>query len=199
MRLSGSKKDEIQHEILSIYNKPEQQLKDEENDIVVANYLAWIPQYEVAIAQLPEDMVHRDKSIVMDIPHDTDPDQRIARWYGVLPEKSPVIKSGSGYYADTQPTPIMEVTQNAIDALLIKLEKLANEKRTLRTFIEECLEKVTTTKQLRELWADYPALAKHIPPEPVRAKKSQQQVLDLDSKLDLDVINRRITHNMLEG
>jgi len=199
MRLSGIKKDEIHHEILSIYDKPEQQLKAEENDIVVANYLAWIPQYEAAIAQLPEDMVHRDKSISMDIPHDTDPDQHTARWYGVLTEKSPVIKSGSGYYADTQSIPIMEVTQNAIDALLIKLEKLANEKRTLRTFVEECLEKVTTTKQLRELWADYPALAKHIPPEPVRAKKAKQSTLELESTLDMGAVNKRLTENLLEG
>jgi len=75
---------------------------------------------------------------------------------------------------------------------------LQAEKQTLRDFVLECLDKVTTTKQLRELWVDYPALAKSIPPEPVRKKKEAQTVLDLDNTLELGALNKRLTENLLD-
>lgn len=199
MKLSQIKKDDIHRAILDIYEQPEKALNVEERAIVVDNYMAWIPQYENIISQLPDGMVQKDTSISIEIMDTKDPSYRLAKWYGDLAEKSPVLKADTRYYADTLPTPIMEVMHDRINALLIKTEKLSKEKRNLRNFVEECLNKVTTTKQLRELWTDYPALSKHIPPEPVRAKKSQQATLELESTLDMGAVNKRLTENLLGG
>lgn len=199
MKLSQIKKDGIVTNILDIYTKPERNNRALEQEIVKDNYLAWIPQYEDIIAKLPEKMLHSDVNVHIDIPKADGSTEYTERWYGTFDTKVVVMKKGSGYYTDIQATPIMDAVKDRITELQTSIEKLSSEKRSLKTFVDECLAKVTTTKQLHELWKDYPALAKHIPPEPVRTKKAQQTVLDLESKVDMFALNKRLTESLLEG
>ena len=200
MKLSQIKKDEIAKNILSIYDKPQEEITKLEQEIVKDNYLAWIPQYEEAISKLPEYMVQRDTSIQMDVPKADGSTEFTDRWFASFPQKVAVIKSDNSYYGAADSIPIMDVVYDRIIELQTKSKELSSEKRSLKTFVDECLAKVTTTKQLRDLWEDYPALSQHIPPEPARKSKTAQQLdLEIGSELQVDALNRRLTMNILEG
>lgn len=195
MKLSQTKKDDIQRNILDIYNKPEKKLEDSRGALVKENYALWIAPLQAIIDTLPESMINKDNNLSVYIEENGEKHT----WHAHVDTKVPVCASGSGYYSNTEAAELDPSLQEKVDVIIAEADALLTEKSALRTFVEECLDKVNTTKQLKELWADYSALSKHIPPEPVRAKKGQQQVLDLESTLDLDAINQRLTINMLEG
>ena len=198
MRLSDIKKYEIREEILGIYSNPEGKIEKRKKEFTKDNYLAWIPQYQSTIDKLPVEMVAHNKEITIDvdeldalgIPH--------YKWHYSFDKPVPTLVSGTGYYATSMRTPVMPEMVDVALQIMQDDRDLQAEKQTLRDFVLECLAAVTTTKQLRELWVDYPVLAKSIPPEPVRKKKEAQLVLDLDNTLELGALNKRLTENLLD-
>jgi len=195
MKLSQVKKTEIQKNIMAIYDKPEKKLDDDRSALVKENYKLWIAPLQSIIDTLPSAMINKDNNISVLIEENGEE----TKWHTYVSDKVPVCSSGGSYYSSTEAMELDPSLKERVCTLLSEINELLSERVALRTFVEECLDKVNTTKQLKELWAGYSALSKHIPPEPIRAKKGQQQVLNLESTLDLDAINQRLTMNILEG
>jgi|LWDU01.1.fsa_nt_gi shikimate kinase len=195
MKLSQIKKKEIRNNILSIYDKPEKKLDDARSELVKENHTLWIAPLQPMIDALPSSIINKENNISVLVEDNGEE----TRWHAYMNNQVPVCSDGSGYYSNTKPMELDPSLQERVNILLAESTELLVERVALRTFVDECLDKISTTKQLKELWSNYSALYKHIPPEPIRAKKSQQQVLDLESKLDLDAINQRLTMNILEG
>jgi len=195
MKLSQLKKDDVLKAIMGIYDVPEKRLKNLRDTLVCDNHALWIAPFQATIDTLPLEMFQKDDDLILEVGYEGNNHN----WYAMAPKQVIVCREGSGYYSKTIPMKVVPTLQSRVESIQAEEAELLQEKVTLRTFTEECLDKVTTTKQLHELWANYPALSKHIPPEPVRAKKAKQQLLDLESSLDLNAVNKRLTENLLEG
>jgi len=198
MRLSDTKKYDIREEIMGIYSNPENKIEKRKRECAKDNYLAWIPQYQSTIDKLPIEMIAHNKEISLDVDGLDPIGTAHYKWGYSFDKPVPTQSSGTGYYASSMSTPVMPETVDIAVQIMQDDRDLQAEKQTLRSFVLECLDKVTTTKQLRELWVDYPVLAKSIPPEPVRKKKEAQLVLDLDNTLELGALNKRLTENLLD-
>lgn len=192
MKLSQVKKDDITVKILSIYEKPEKALGTLRSEVAKENYLLWVAPYQATIDKLPDNMFNKQETVYTDIPDKQE-------WRHEFDSKVPVITTGSGYYASSLHLPLDSSLVERVTNILDDMNALLTEKTQLRDFIDESLEKVTTTKQLKALWSDYPALLTHVPADKLRKKSEQQMVLALDSELDIKAINKRLTANLLEA
>lgn len=196
MKLSQIKKDEIAGNILEIYDKPFAALEKERDKVVIDNYPLWVQQYQEYIDKLPTELFNLSDKLKVEIKA-TNPLSTDTYWTAYNDTKVPVLSKNSGYYAEAIAIELDPSLQDTVNDLIKRNDELTAEKSNLRTFIYECLDVVNTTKQLRELWTEYPALAKHIPAEPTRKKKTVQESLNLESTLDINTINRRLTENLL--
>jgi len=195
MKLSQVKKDDITREILDIFKKPERKLEHAKETIAIDNYFLWYAQYEDIAKQLPSEILAKDRhssTKVMDNGYE-------ATWSYYFENPMPMMVKGSGYSSSTIALELDSSLAERAQVIVEEGTALNSEKVQLRTFVDESMDAVNTTTQLRKLWELYPALLKHIPPEPIRKKEHTQTVLDLESTLDLDAINRRMTMNILEG
>ena len=200
MKLSIVKKSEITHNILDIYEKPMDLLDKERQHVVLENYLLWIAQYQTDIDNLPIEFFNTSSVLKTLIEVDSSGLKHLNTvWHYSHDVKVPVMSQDSGYYAEPEAQELHPTLQSKVEDILQRFDELISEKSNLRTFVDESLDQVTTTKQLRDLWANYGALLKHIPPEPSRVKKSKQTVLNLKTKLDIQAINQRLTEHLLEG
>ena len=195
MKLSRVKKDDITREILDIFDKPERKLGNAKENIAKDNYFLWYAQFEDIAKQLPIELLAKNRHTstkVMDSGYE-------ASWTYYFESSMPMHLEGSGYSASSMPLELGASLTERVQVIVEESTALNSEKVQLRTFIDESMRTVTTTTQLRKLWELYPALLKHIPPEPIRKKEHTQTVLDLESTLDLNAINKRLTENLLEG
>ena len=195
MKLSQVKKDDITRVILDIFDKPQKKLESAKDNIAKENYFLWYAQYEAIAKQLPIELLAKDRNAttkVMDNGYE-------ASWSYYFENPMPMLLKGSGYSSSSIPLELDASLTERAQVIVEEGTALNSEKVQLRTFIDESMDAVTTTTQLRKLWELYPALLKHIPPEPIRKKEQTQTVLDLESTLDLNAINKRLTENLLEG
>jgi hypothetical protein len=195
MKLSQVKKDDITREILDIFKKPERKLEHAKETIAIDNYFLWYAQYEDIAKQLPSELLAKDRhssTKVMDNGYE-------ASWSYYFESPMPMMLKGSGYSSSVIALELDSSLAERVQIIVDESTTLNSEKVQLRTFVDESMSTVNTTTQLRKLWELYPALVKHIPPEPIRKKEHTQTVLDLESTLDLNAINKRLTENLLEG
>jgi hypothetical protein len=195
MKLSQVKKDDITREILDIFKKPVRKLERAKEELAKENYFLWYAQYEAIAKQLPIELLAKDRhssTKVMDNSYETS-------WSYYFENPMPMMLKGSGYSSSSIDLELEASLTERAQVIVDESTSLNSEKVQLRTFVDESMDAVNTTTQLRKLWELYPALLKHIPPEPIRKKEHTQTVLDLESTLDLDAINRRMTMNILEG
>jgi hypothetical protein len=195
MKLSRVKKDDITREILDIFDKPQKKLESAKDNIAKENYFLWYAQYEAIAKQLPIELLAKDRNAstkVMDNGYE-------ASWSYYFENPMPMLLRGSGYSSHAIALELDASLTERAQVIVEEGTALNSEKVQLRAFVDESMSAVNTTTQLRKLWELYPALVKHIPPEPIRKKEHTQSVLDLESTLDLNAINKRLTENLLEG
>jgi hypothetical protein len=197
MKLSRIKKDEIYAELRKTYDKPFAAVYESQSSLVMSNYNLWIQQYNTQIDQLPISMVNTTDRVIMEVYDEKDYKQN---WDCSLSTKVPCMVDGSGWTSKSLPIPIDDSLLEKVNIVRKEEELLQAERSDFTSYIQECLDKVTTTKQLRELWKDYPALSNAIPPEPSRKPKSKKQLeLEIGTTLKVDALNRRLTMNILES
>ena len=200
MRLSQYRKAEIMHGIMDIYDEPLSDLEKQKSQFVIDNYNLWISQYTDDIKKLPKQFFNLSHSLRVEIKDNIEPDHiKAYRWTARHDEEVPVMRENNSYYSDTAPIEVQEALKVRVKSILEQERTIDKEISNLKMFVVDCLDQVTTTKQLREIWKDYPALAKHIPAEPARKKRAKQVELNLNTTLDVDAVNRRVTMNILEG
>lgn len=197
MKLSGIKKDEIYAELRKTYDKPFEAVYASQHKLVKENYRLWISQYEKDIERLPTSMLNTTDRLIMEVYDEKEYQQS---WECNLSTKVPCMVDGSGWNSKSLPIPVNDSLLEQINIVKQEEELLQAERADFTNYIQECLDKVTTTKQLRELWKDYPALSNAIPPEPSRKPKSKKQLeLEIGTTLQVDALNRRLTMNILES
>jgi hypothetical protein len=198
MRLSQTKQNEIYTEIIKdTYDVPLATISNKKKDLVQRNYTMWISQYESAIKLLPKDMFNTESNVYMKVNLTPDSSANWSHYYdkAVICEKESSRWSSSSKNIDVNPTLLDEVNQVVAEEAILE-----NEKKSLKLFIEESLNKHNTTIKLRKAWENYPILLKYIPAEPVRApRKPKQESLPMEAVLKLDTLKQRLTQNLLES
>jgi hypothetical protein len=197
MKLSKVKKDEIYDELRKTYDKPFEAVYGSQTKLVKENYDLWIAPYEKDIEKLPISMINTTDRLIMEVYDEKDYKQN---WDYNTDVKVPCMVDGSGWTSKSLPIPIDDSLLEKVNIVRKEEDLLQAERSDFTSYIQECLDKVTTTKQLRELWKDYPALSNAIPPEPSRKPKSKKQLeLEIGTTLQVDALNRRLTMNILES
>jgi len=109
-------------------------------------------------------------------------------------------KDGSRWSSSAKSIEVNDTLLDEVNLVIAEDTTVENEKKSLKIFIEESLDKHNTTVKLRKAWEEYPILLKYIPAEPVRApRKAKQEDLPMEAVLKLDMLKQRLTQNLLES
>jgi hypothetical protein len=198
MRLSKVKQDEIYKAIIAdTYDKPLVAIANKKKELVKRNYTLWFNQYESAIKLLPKDIFNTESSIYMKV---VLPQGSTATWSHYYDTAVICEKDGSRWSSSSKSIEVNDTLLDEVNLVIAEDTTVENEKKSLKIFIEESLDKHNTTVKLRKAWEEYPILLKYIPAEPVRApRKAKQEDLPMEAVLKLDMLKQRLTQNLLES
>lgn len=198
MRLSKVKQDEIYKAIIAdTYDKPLVAIANKKKELVKRNYTLWFNQYESAIKLLPKDIFNTESNICMKV---VLPQGSTATWSHYYDTAMICEKDGSRWSSSSKSIEVNDTLLDEVNLVIAEDTTVENEKKSLKIFIEESLDKHNTTVKLRKAWEEYPILLKYIPAEPVRApRKAKQEDLPMEAVLKLDMLKQRLTQNLLES
>ena len=198
MRLSKVKQDEIYKAIIAdTYDKPLVAIANKKKELVKRNYTLWFNQYESAIKLLPKDIFNTESNICMKV---VLPQGSTATWSHYYDTAVICEKDGSRWSSSSKSIEVNDTLLDEVNLVIAEDTTVENEKKSLKIFIEESLDKHNTTVKLRKAWEEYPILLKYIPAEPVRApRKAKQEDLPMEAVLKLDMLKQRLTQNLLES
>jgi len=198
MRLSKVKQDEIYKAIIAdTYDKPLVAIANKKKELVKRNYTLWFNQYESAIKLLPKDIFNTESNICMKV---VLPQGSTATWSHYYDTAMICEKDGSRWSSSAKSIEVNDTLLDEVNLVIAEDTTVENEKKSLKIFIEESLDKHNTTVKLRKAWEEYPILLKYIPAEPVRApRKAKQEDLPMEAVLKLDMLKQRLTQNLLES
>jgi len=198
MRLSKVKQDEIYKAIIAdTYDKPLVAIANKKKELVKRNYTLWFNQYESAIKLLPKDIFNTESNICMKV---VLPQGSTATWSHYYDTAVICEKDGSRWSSSAKSIEVNDTLLDEVNLVIAEDTTVENEKKSLKIFIEESLDKHNTTVKLRKAWEEYPILLKYIPAEPVRApRKAKQEDLPMEAVLKLDMLKQRLTQNLLES
>ena len=198
MRLSKVKQDEIYKAIIAdTYDKPLVAIANKKKELVKRNYTLWFNQYESAIKLLPKDIFNTENNICMKV---VLPQGSTATWSHYYDTAVICEKDGSRWSSSAKSIEVNDTLLDEVNLVIAEDTTVENEKKSLKIFIEESLDKHNTTVKLRKAWEEYPILLKYIPAEPVRApRKAKQEDLPMEAVLKLDMLKQRLTQNLLES
>ena len=198
MRLSKVKQDEIYKAIIAdTYDKPLVAIANKKKELVKRNYTLWFNQYESAIKLLPKDIFNTEGNIYMKVAL---PQGSTDTWSHYYDTAVICEKDGSRWSSSAKSIEVNDTLLDEVNLVIAEDTTVENEKKSLKMFIEESLDKHNTTVKLRKAWEEYPILLKYIPAEPVRApRKAKQEDLPMEAVLKLDMLKQRLTQNLLES
>jgi hypothetical protein len=198
MRLSKAKQDEIYQAIIAdTYDKPFVAIANKKKELVKRNYALWFNQYEATIKLLPKDIFNTENSMYMKVQL---PQDSHSTWSHYYPTEVICESDNSRWSSTAKSIEVNDTLLDEVNLVIAEDTTLENEKKSLKIFIEESLEKHNTTVKLRKAWEEYPILLKYIPAEPVRAPRvAKQEDLPMESVLKLDTLKQRLTQNLLES
>ena len=208
MRLSQSRRSDIEDTILDdLYKPPKKKIDDQKGALVLRNHTEWVGKYMPLIKQLPEHMIHTSDQIKLDIPalesEETDEYKKCNKttWTQYVDSGLPTLMKGRGWSAEDVPIPLQDGMKAEILALRAEEWNLTLEKRNMQEYLSNTLDRNNTTSKLRKAFPS--TLQKYIPPEPPRAARKPKTLLE--TELDETVVSlpdnlkQRMTENLLEN
>lgn len=203
MRLSNIKKAEIKKEILgNLFYKRFDEILKRKSKLAEENYHLQIKKYLPILNQLPKELIAHSRLYSVDIKYQSPNGNNYGKndnvdideeWNYRNEDPLPsFVKPNNGYYITQKLLPELKPKAAEICEDWLKGKK---EKEEMKKYLENVLDKVVTTKQLREVFPS--ALHKYIPPEP--SKKNRERNIKEEITIDAPKeLNRILTEKLIE-
>jgi len=205
MRLSYSKRQDIQDAILNdLYNPPKQKIDNKKGGLVMRNHAEWIKPLMPHINQLPEHIFIISESVEMEVPFiDTNAEAynkcEKTKWREYASKPVTVMQKGSSYYSSsTIPIPLQDDLKEEVLSLRLEEHNLEQEKSAMKKYLRTTMEINNTTTKLRKVFPS--TLQKYIPVEPPRAARQPKLPLEKPEEVEIPGnLKQRMTENLLDN
>lgn len=204
MKLSRTKRSSIVEEILdSLFIQPRKALEEKQDTLANEIWEHEIRQYQELLSQLPEKFYKTDDYVYLKFidPRPENTTKAVVKWRSEFTQPVIICTDNTSWGSNLNvSTPIVDTFKDRIIDLLTAQDKLKKERDTLKAYLNETINSVNTTKQLKVVWDE--VFHKFIPIDPPRTPQTKKA--DVEATLsteipDIDKVKGRMVDNLLKA